>query len=287
MRIGNGYAKRYLVSRGRSTRIRSLSAALVAAAVFGLCGICSAGTIIQGASDSYLAWEAENDVTITNPDGSANDSNGHPTTWVPLTDTYTGAGSNSPNALFANEAYGTSGGILTKGMASWDIQFSQAGTYYIYVHARYTHCGMADDTLFTDYTGVGSGGAGLDRNSIYVPATNTLGVGSPSQSFDNNGMQGDNLVYHWAPAFASGDVGIGTSYDISAGQVGTPLTCSISIREGGYLVDRIVLSTTAYGLSDAYLMDSLPNSVPEPATMALVGLGAAGLLIRRKRRQGR
>lgn len=55
----------------------------------------------------------------------------------------------------------------------------------------------------------------------------------------------------------------------------------------GISFDRIVI--TATGSNDAYLLDRLqyrgaPNSVPEPGTLALLGLGLAGVGLTRRRR---
>lgn len=140
--------------------------------------------------------------------------------------------------------------------ATYSLTFSEAGDYELY--AKILIPGSDND----------DGG----NDSFYAPddfgsspvweEVNGLSVNGPSDT-----------VYHWrniTSDFTS------TTYD--PGGAGT-FDFMISGREDGLLIDAFVLSTDS-NLSDT----ELDAVIPEPATLALLGLGGAVMLSGRKRR---
>lgn len=77
--------------------------------------------------------------------------------------------------------------------------------------------------------------------------------------------------------------GDGGDDDINFASTG-PRTWQISSREDGLIMDRIVLiSENNNDNVDAAYLDGLANSIPEPGTLALLGLGGLAALVRRRR----
>ena len=228
---------------------RTFTASTMILAAIGLAGSAPAATIItqSGASERHLAFEAESFDSLGIDSNSA-------TTWQVIADATASGG----QALTATGSAQTSGdgedGSGNDATATFRLVFLNDGPsgdpYELYIRRR----------------AIGFG------NSMYRPADfNVDPTGNSFNQHDNS--VGADLPYTW---LKSG------SYEVAAGQLGVELTFSIKVREVGYVVDRIILSRDS-SLNDSAL-DGIANStvIPEPGSLALVGLGLTVFARRRR-----
>jgi hypothetical protein len=163
----------------------------------------------------------------------------------------------SGGSYVANTENHTSVPASGNNLLSFDITFSNPGAYTPWFRAAYT---MQD---FED-----SGDADGSNDSFYYDAGD---VSDTSRSWEEmNGLLVVTDQWKWFQGGA--DVSIG-----SAGQV----TWVLSSREDGLLLDGMVLihEDNPDTIDDAYL----DAHVPEPATLALAGLGSLAMVLRRRR----
>lgn len=211
----------------------------------------NAATIVQGGSDNYIAWEAESDVSISN-------NNSPSFGWEVRTNADgLDATSLSPSGgafLFANGTPGSAESSADS-QATYQLQFAQAGTYKLYTYR------------ITDQLG-GTAGSG---NSLHIF---TYDNNTTATTWDNAGTNVDSFAWFKQAT--------GTTFEISAGEVGTIVNFTVAIREAGYGLDRFVLS-----LDDTLgtpQLNSLANSIPEPSAAGLmVGVVAIAVACRRRR----
>lgn len=216
--------------------------------------------LVQGVGDNYIAFEAESNVDLVD-DG---DGNG----W----------------AVSGGELVSTLGSHQDVDTATWTMQFNQAGTYQLYVRARASDIGSPSDGRSAD-------GTVNQENSLYIvdalgdlPSSLTTG----STVFDNNTSSGAGLSFDYSSSpwrttkLAGGNTA--ATFDVTASDLGQDLTFTLGTREDGYVLDRIVFSLDN-SLTTAEL-DGLTNSavIPEPASLALLAIGAGLLTAGRRRR---
>jgi hypothetical protein len=201
--------------------------------------------IPQGLNDNYLAFEADR------PAGAGatylNTADTTKVAWVSATD----ASASGGTALYANTTNvppypnginGAGGPQFGRpnSFVTYDLNFSQAGTYNLYYRWRANPAVVAANS------------DNSQANSAYLP--NTLGTfttpGNSSSLFTAaaNGVAAPpSTTYQWTTE--------ATTYSVGAPG---PQVFSLADREWGFFLDRIVLSTTA-GLTGSQL-DGLANS---------------------------
>ncbi len=209
-----------------------------------------ASLILQGATDNYVAWEAEIG-NITDPDGDN-------ATWFEIND----AGASAGKALQADASPGTGDKATDEGLVTYKLKFSMADDYNLFIRVR----------------SVDTGGAGLsDNDSLYIPdKTNNNGFGV----VPDEGKSLATATYQWFDTTAEG------RYTVGVLDIGNVLEFSVGIREEGFVIDRFVLFKRFEAQPDSDALDRLENSqIPEPATLALMGLGLAGIGYQRRRKQ--
>ena len=204
--------------RPRSGRRRLLDHARAAAAVqpFEALESRTLLTIVQPAAQDYLAFEAED------PQATFTDLDGDGFQWSVISGAATVGTNTLPSGGAAIQAHRDASGGTTnnEGQVSYPIQLTSAGPYFFYARTKYT----------------ASGG----DNSMYLPDGRTAGPidADPTQQWDNRtDAVGD---YHWNNLDVNG-----ASFTYTNPTPGAPTTLKMNIRENGYIVDKIVLSTTA------------------------------------------
>src|SRR4051812_42571898 len=187
-------------------------------------------TIVQPAGQTYLAFEAED------PQATFTDLDSDGFQWTVVSGGATQGTNTIPSGGAAIQARRDPAGGATndEGQVSYPIQLTSAGPYFFYARTKYT----------------GSGG----DNSMYLPDGRTAGPinADPTQQWDNRGDAIGN--WHWNNLDVNG-----ASFTYTNPTPGAETTLKMNIRENGYNVDRIVLSTTA--MTPAQLDAITPQSV--------------------------
>ena len=234
----------------------------------------AAELIQQGIGENHIAFEAEigelhdadiNGILWGPVDASmAPDSpSGGLALLVPLADEYA---DDSPGV-------GSPATAHPGGSASYQLNFTSPGEYFFYARVAYQ-----------DQEGDSSPG---DEDSFYAPTD----FGDSPDFIKQNRIR-PLSVNQWNWHNVSDRLSLGWEgyiigpYSVTNDDLGNTLQFVIGSREGGFLVDRIVLSSRA-SLTGVQL-DVLPNSkvIPEPSTFilcCLIGLASVGGTLRRSR----
>lgn len=139
--------------------------------------------------------------------------------------------------------------------ATYSLTFSEAGDYDLYAKIQVPGNDQQDGA----------------NDSFYAP--DDFGSSPGWELVNGLSVAGQSdAVYHWRNITSDF-----TSTTYNPGGAGT-LDFTISGREDGLLIDAFVLSTDS-NLSDTDLDNAV---IPEPTALALLGLGAAALLRRRR-----
>jgi len=208
----------------------STEAALSDAALDAL-GNSDTSIIVQGATETFVAFEAETKV---------NTINGTPTVWVSTNDATASAGA----ALYIG---GTSdNNTAPHSFAQYQIKFAAAGTYNLYFRWRADPARTGSDVFTANSFFIGNvfgnfSTPGVDGRVDFTQTSTANGTQAPA-----------NNTYDW--------ISEAGTFTVTAEQVaaGVPLVLSIGTREAGFTLDRLVFSPET-GLSDAAL-DALLNS---------------------------
>ncbi len=192
--------------------------------------------VVQGAGESFLAWEAEVKAKLIA---------GTPENWKVVADAAASGGS----ALIADGTNST--GDSPHSFAQFQLNFSTAGTYYIYYRWRTDPARTAGDA-FT-------------ANSSWLAnrfgAFSTPGAAAQADYIrtDSNNLNApENNVYTWRRDLET------TVYTVGAPELAAPQILTLGTREAGMSFDRFVLSTDP-SLTPAAL-DALVNSGTKPPT---------------------
>lgn len=147
----------------------------------------------------------------------------------------------------------SSSGAGSSSLFTHTIQFAEAGTYSLYIRRNSGNANNGD--------GVFAANAFDSTSSV-----SAVSIGKSSE-------------YRWTETSLDFTI---SEVSGSGPAVGEELNYTIKRRASNFIVDRIVFSTQA-GLSSTQL-DALTNStIPEPASLALVGLGGLLLMTRKPR----
>lgn len=250
----------------------SVAKLFIFAAVFGFVTEAD-GSFIQGVGDNFVAIEAENYDTLTGTTFIATDT----------TPTLTSAYGSAILPLDTNAS--SAGALLTdftgsSSRAGYDITFNTVGTYYVYV--RYSL--FENNDIPTNY--------GNEDSFLLTAALNTPAGGSNLETIDLNSLGFTPASGEWEGTFrwiqAAGRDASGAArqidrvYNVTAGDLGTPMTLSIGSRERGTSLDMIVLSTID-NLTESQLNQFVV--VPEPSGAFLLSFSISGLAFLRRRRR--
>jgi len=222
-------------------------------------GLAHANYIEQGAGDNYVGFEAESFHSLVSHDGKGFivvDTT--PTLTTAYGTDVLPAATNASNAmaLIDDPTVPNSDHSST---VSYYISFASTGTYRLYVR---------DSAFEDDFSADNNYG---NEDSFFRPTAFGASAGTVTTHGVSSGTEG---TFAWR--------NIGADYTVTAADLGIPILFAIDDRESGFAIDRIVLSRDT-GLNSGEL-DALANSnvVPEPASLALLALGAACLKRRRK-----
>jgi len=170
------------------------------------------------------------------------------------------------------------------------IDFESTGARYDYNKLNYAIDGfLFNETMDSfDVSPDGPYAAYGPAHSGYFAALNNFGGYGEITRADGGTFTFDSLwIKNW---FNTGEVG-GTIFGLRNGDVVASLAVSSPSGSWREIVGNFTgIDTLRIGIDSFYLIDDIgltkTTDVPEPASLALLGLGAAGLLAaRRKRRQ--
>ncbi|HZN69512.1 MAG TPA: PA14 domain-containing protein [Tepidisphaeraceae bacterium] len=164
-------------------------------------------TIVQPAGQDFLAFEAEHpEAVITAGSNSSN--------WTVISGLAADGNVTAPygGAAIVASRNGGDANVLDTATVRYPIQLTDAGPYRMYARVKY---------------------AGGGDNSMYAPATGTdINTAPAAPPFDNlTESLGD---YHWV---------VSQDRQYTNPTPGAPTTLTFMVRENGYVVDRIILST--------------------------------------------
>ena len=201
--------------------------------------------VVQGAADSFIAFQAERVGSILA---------GSPTSWIVTND----AAANAGRAVFQSGANQTAS---PSSFALYSLRFSQPGTYSLYYRWR-------ADKSYTDADPTSA-------NSFRLPVDwGELENDSTSTNFVTASV--NNVV----PVPAANSFNVfkdSRTYAVSQEQVdaGTPLIFKIGTREAGMWIDRMIFSTSD-ALTEADI-NALPDSGSRTPPKVLSAVGSAAL----------
>ncbi len=202
------------------------------------------------------------------------------------------------------------------GTASYDVRFNATGIYKMYLRASFY------DVIAVNRD---SGGVVVkpfvlgdsddnygNEDSFYFPAGGTSslnGTGAFVLASASPASNGNNYDRIWSngPGTADANVGIPTEgtfdwwikqgpnwaaggppnrpvFNVKAADEGIVLNYTLDTREAGIAIDTIIFSTNL-DLTPSQLNALAGVGVPEPSSLALIGLGMASLMNVRKRRR--
>ena len=165
-----------------------------------------------------------------------------------------------PNALYASWA--TPLATITQNPTSWEVSSSAYGSLWKYEG---------------DINASGASAVQLSINILNPTADPTFAAGPIVDLVDNNGTWAQ---FYWYGQTAGNDV-------LTANFNALPAPDYIGAGFNFSDIQHIHLELDPGGFSGVYDLqyENLALVVPEPATMTLIGLGALGLLIARRRTQ--
>lgn len=241
--------------------------------------LASGAVLLQQQADVF-AFEAESYSSLTGSGWSVISTSGG-TQTIPSDSNVTGT------ALY------THGGGSPGAFATYDLQFTSDGTYYIF-----TKYSMYDRTNATPPPSYGN------EDSFYLPRA--LGIAAATGAGENNDWYAQHLApqghlpsasttpnpnegkyFYWDLGQYSGSSTAPLTFTISGASVENPLAVTFTIgnREGGVAIDRFVFSKTNYSISggNSATLDGIA-SVPEPSRALLLTMAVLGAVGMRRRR---
>jgi len=205
-----------------------------------------AGPILQGPTDTFLAFEAETNGVI---------NNGAVQSFTAILDEAASSGQALQVIHPTNPAFnagGTDGSTATS-FVTYSLNFLNPGTYTLY------------DTVRTDAATLA-----LDVNAgnSFVFSSN---FGGPVDTRSNSNNTASLTSYTFFSEIQTFTVDAPGSY-----------TFTIGDREAGTTIDRFIFSSTP--IADKAAFDAVPNSIPEPSSLMLLALAAGAAASSRRRR---
>ena len=227
-----------------------LTAVGFAAALAGTLTPARSATIVQGVADTFIAFEAETHVVVANgPVGTSNQ-------FINFADASASGGmallESNPGDPFFNE--GGADGTTAKSFAVYTLDFVHAGDYILY----YTVKTQPESLALDIYAG----------NSFFYASSFGGPVNTRSASNDIGSLT-DYTFFSEPTPFSVAAPGIHTF--------------TLGDREAGTTIDRFVFSVAA--IADKAAFDSVPNSIPEPASLGLLTFALVAVEMRRNRRR--
>ncbi len=203
--------------------------------------------VIHQDDNHYLAFETETAFT-------SNDLASAP--WTIINDT----GASGGKALLA------SGKSSPRGAATYQLQFTHAGTYYLYIHLRTQEKWDPDShDAFRTYWK-----AGEDADQVLLYVDGALA----------------NQSYLWLnvpKTFV--DVGIPATYTVAQEDVDQIIPFMLEISDTDVIIDRVIFDSSSR-LSDSALAGLSNSSVQTPEPAAALALGAFLLAVALRRPRG-
>ena len=167
--------------------------------------------------------------------------------------------------LSSNLALGGNSPVGAAQVIDYQVALS-VGTYDLYVRGYIeTPSPGNNDSIFV---GNGFGAKALSNDAEWTALNNMQSLQSP----EGTTLGTDNYVW----------INFTTKTDVSQfTTTGGTETFQLAHREDGFRIDAFAFVTSGETPSSAQLS---ANAVPEPSSLALIGLGAVGALLRRNRR---